>query len=41
LELPSAIIRAEANYLLNPLHPDFRRIALGKPEPFSFDARLL
>jgi RES domain-containing protein len=41
LELPSVIIRGEPNYLLNPAHPDFRKIVIGKPEPFSFDPRLL
>lgn len=41
LAVPSAIIPAEQNYLLNPAHPDFRRIKFGKPMPFVFDARLL
>ncbi|MCP5558048.1 MAG: RES family NAD+ phosphorylase [Verrucomicrobiaceae bacterium] len=41
LELPSVIIQAEPNYLLNPAHPNFKKIAIGKPEPFSFDPRLL
>ncbi len=41
LELPSAIIPDEANYLLNPAHSDFRKIAIGPPRPFSFDRRLL
>lgn len=41
LELPSVIISGEANYLLNPAHPDFKKISIGKPEPFSFDPRLL
>ncbi len=41
LELPSVIIPGEANFLLNPAHPDFKKIAIGKPEPFSFDSRLL
>lgn len=41
LELPSVIIPGEPNYLLNPAHPDFKRIVIGKPEPFSFDPRLL
>ena len=41
LELPSVVIPSEANYLLNPAHPDFKRIAIGRPEPFSFDPRLL
>ncbi len=41
LELPSVIIPGESNYLLNPAHPDFKKITLGKPELFSFDPRLL
>jgi len=41
LAVPSVIIPEELNYLLNPAHPDFRKIAIGKPAPFSFDLRLL
>jgi RES domain-containing protein len=41
LELPSAIIPGESNFLLNPAHPDFKKIVIGKPVPFSFDPRLL
>lgn len=41
LAVPNVIIPAESNYLINPAHPDFRRIKIGKPEPFSFDPRLL
>ncbi len=41
LELPSVIIPGESNFLLNPTHPDFKKIAIGKPLPFSFDPRLL
>lgn len=41
LELPSVIIPAEPNYLLNPAHSDFKRIRIGKPAPFSFDPRLI
>ena len=41
LGLPSIVVRGEANYLLNPAHPDFARISVGKPEPFTFDPRLL
>jgi len=41
LELPSVIIPGESNFLLNPTHPDFKKIVIGKPEPFSFDPRLL
>jgi len=41
LELPSVIIPGESNFLLNPAHPDFRKIVIGKPAPFAFDPRLL
>jgi RES domain-containing protein len=41
LALPSVIISGEPNYLLNPAHPDFKKISVGKPEPFAFDPRLL
>jgi RES domain-containing protein len=41
LAVPSAIIPAETNFLLNPAHPDFARIRIRKPEPFVFDPRLL
>lgn len=40
LRVPSAVILGEFNYLLNPAHPDFKRVKVGKPEPFSFDPRL-
>jgi RES domain-containing protein len=40
LAVPSAIIPSDLNYLLNPLHPQFRRIRIGRAEPFTFDPRL-
>ena len=40
LALPS-VITGDTNYLLNPAHPDFKKITVGKPEPFVFDPRLL
>lgn len=40
LRVPSAVVPGEFNYLLNPAHPDFRRVKLGPAEPFSFDPRL-
>ena len=39
LRVPSAVVLGEFNYLLNPAHPDFGRVKVGKPEPFSFDPR--
>jgi len=41
LELPSVIIQTESNFLLNPAHPDFKKIKIGKPAPFAWDPRLL
>jgi RES domain-containing protein len=40
LQVPSVIVAAECNYLLNPAHPDFSRCIFGKPQPFRFDPRL-
>lgn len=41
VEVPSAIVERESNYLLNPAHPDFSSVVIGEPETFTFDARLL
>lgn len=41
LAVPSAIVPAESNYLLNPLHPDFKRIKIGKPSTVETDLRLI
>lgn len=41
LVVPSAVVPAESNFLINPLHPDFQRITLGQPEPLETDKRLL
>lgn len=41
MKLPSALIPGESNFLLNPRHPEFKKIVIGPPEPFSFDPRLL
>jgi RES domain-containing protein len=40
LAVPSAVIPRETNYLLNPRHPDFKKIRPGAAEPFSFDPRM-
>jgi RES domain-containing protein len=40
LAVPSAIIPSEKNFLLNPAHPDFRRLRIHDPVAFTFDARL-
>ncbi len=40
LQVRSAVVRVEHNYLLNPAHPDFHHIIVQPPEPFQFDTRL-
>jgi RES domain-containing protein len=41
LSVPSAIVSVERNFLLNPRHPDFSRILINTPHPFSLDARFV
>ena len=40
LRVPSIVVDGEFNYLLNPSHPEFARLEIGEPRPFSFDPRL-
>jgi RES domain-containing protein len=40
LIVPSVVVPAESNYLLNPRHPEFGKIRAGSPERFSFDPRM-
>ena len=40
LQCPSAIVHKEHNYLINPLHPDFKKIKLHTSTDFYFDERL-
>jgi RES domain-containing protein len=40
LRVPSALVPREANYLVNPAHPDASRIRVGSPELLEWDARL-
>jgi RES domain-containing protein len=41
LEVPSAVIDRDSNYLLNPRHRDFGAIVVMAPRRFQFDLRLL
>ena len=41
LEVPSAVVEEEVNYLLNPEHEDFRSIDIGQPRRFRVDPRLV
>jgi RES domain-containing protein len=40
LQAPSATIKGDHNYLINPNHPDFKKIIITSTEPFEFDSRL-
>ncbi len=40
LQVPSAIIDTEWNFLLNPAHADFSQCKIGNPWPFKLDHRL-
>ncbi len=40
LSVPSAIIPAEQNFLLNLQHPDFQKVKLLRTEDFIFDPRI-
>ena len=40
LSVPSVVVPAERNYLLNPLHPQFTELVIDPPAPFRFDDRL-
>lgn len=39
LKVPSVVIKKEHNYLINPNHPDFKKITLTGNEDFDFDKR--
>ncbi len=40
LQVPTAVVEGESNFLLNPEHSDFKLIRLSKSRPFGFDPRL-
>ena len=40
LKVPSTVIRKEFNYLINPQHPDFKKLSIGSAVKFLFDPRI-
>jgi RES domain-containing protein len=40
LLVPSALAVNEKNWLINPLHPEFKKITLHTPKPLRYDARM-
>lgn len=41
LEVPSAVVDSESNYLMNPMHPGFTSLRIEGPFPYQFDPRLV
>lgn len=40
LQVPSAIVPQQHNYLINPVHPRFEEMRIEGPTPFKIDPRL-
>jgi len=40
MRMPSVIIPEEYNLLINPAHPDMKKVTIDNITRFSFDARL-
>lgn len=40
LKVPTSVVPFEFNYLINVGHPEFSKVKLGEPQPFTFDERL-
>lgn len=40
LRVPSALVPTESNFLINPVHPDVRKLRVLRKAPFQFDPRL-
>ena len=41
MRVPSACVKGDFNVLINPAHPDFRKIAIKNKDSFPFDKRLI
>ncbi len=40
LKVPSVVVPAEYNYLINPGHPEFEELEIGEPRPLDRNPRL-
>jgi RES domain-containing protein len=40
LAVPSVLAPSENNLLINPAHPDYKKIMVGEVEPLSYDVRM-
>ena len=41
MKVPSSVVYEESNYLINPMHPDIKKVSIVDTHPFNFDRRLL
>lgn len=41
LQVPSAIVPGDFNFLINPTHSQFKEVVVDKVEPFEFDSRFV
>jgi RES domain-containing protein len=41
LQVPSVVVVNEFNMLINPKHPEMKRVTLSRVESFSLDRRLV
>ncbi|MFA6249732.1 MAG: RES family NAD+ phosphorylase [Mucilaginibacter sp.] len=41
MKVPSSVVPEEYNYLLNPWHPDIKKVKIINTHPFTFDDRLI
>ena len=41
LKVPSAVVPAEYNFVINARHPDFAKVILKSKEPFIYDYRFI
>ena len=41
LRVPSVLVPSESNFLINPVHPDIRKLRVLRKAPFRFDSRLV
>jgi RES domain-containing protein len=40
MKVPSAVTKGDFNFLINPAHPQFKKISISAFDPFPFDNRL-
>jgi RES domain-containing protein len=40
LKIPSVVTKGDFNFLINPIHKDFKYIKISKSEKFPFDKRI-